>query len=114
MYRLAMQMVKEWLWTIVFQGVDKSFSLFLAPDFEVATLFKICPCVLRNPGEIEISLGRCRSVVVSEVDLFAPATMKVPIEILIRNFDRYLHGRRSKLLQRQYLRLSPSLSLSLH
>jgi hypothetical protein len=45
-----MQMIKEWLWTILFQGVDKSFSESFAPDFEAAMRFNIFPCVLRNPG----------------------------------------------------------------
>ena len=44
-------MIKESVWTIVVQGVDKSFSVSFAPDFEAAIRFKIFPCALRNPGE---------------------------------------------------------------
>ena len=43
---------------------------------------------------------RCRSVVVSVVELFAPATTWIPIEIPMENLNWNSHGRRSKLLQR--------------
>jgi hypothetical protein len=53
-------------------------------------------------GTSTTHMCRCRSVVVSEVELFAPATTWIPNEIHMECIHWNSHGRRSKLLQRPW------------